>query len=308
MDINGKKIALEIRQSIKEQVAQIIERKPCLAVILVGRSPASEIYVGRKIKACEETGIQSKFLQFPDTISQTELIQEIHRLNDADEVDGILVQLPLPPNIDPEIIAQTVDPNKDVDGFHPVNLGRLLLGRVDGFIPCTPLGILTLLHKSHIETSGKHVVILGRSNIVGKPMAALLVQNQSAGNATVTIAHSHTKNLQEVTKLADILIVAIGKPQFVKQSMVKEGAVLIDVGINRMPNNQVVGDADYQSLKDHCSLITPVPGGVGPMTIAILLQNTLKSYKQTHSRIGNLAKKYSGPISGEDNEQAAQAG
>lgn len=280
MDINGKHISKQVRDQIRQTVSQLPGRKPCLAVILVGQNPASEIYVKRKVKACEEAGMTSILRNLPDTTSQSSLIQEVENLNNDDTVDGILVQLPLPPSINPDLIAQTIHPKKDVDGFHPVNLGKLLIGESDGFVPCTPLGIQELLSHTGIDPKGKNVVIIGRSNIVGKPMAALLIQNSQGGNATVTIIHSRTKNLEEISQKADIIIVAIGKPKFLNASMVKKGAVVIDVGINRDGEKSIVGDADYDSLKDHCSYITPVPGGVGPMTIAMLLQNTLKSYQQ----------------------------
>ena len=280
MDINGKIIARQIRERIKETVSQFSGRKPCLAVILVGDNPASQIYVNRKVKACKEVGMTSILRNLPDSISEHELLAEINKLNEDTAIDGILVQLPLPKQINPDLIAQTIRPDKDVDGFHPVNIGKLLLGFTDGFVPCTPLGIQYLLKQTGIDTIGKHVVIIGRSNIVGKPIAALLSQNTPDGNATVTIAHSKTQNLQILTKTADIIIVAIGIPRFLKKSMVKKGAVVIDVGINREGEKTIVGDANYNALKDHCSHITPVPGGVGPMTIAMLLQNTLKSYQQ----------------------------
>lgn len=280
MDINGKQISKQIREKIKQTVSQLPGRKPCLAVILVGENPASEIYVNRKVMACKEAGMESILVNLPDTTAESELVTEIEKLNRDPSVDGILVQLPLPKEINSDLIAQTISPEKDVDGFHPVNLGKLLIGSTDGFIPCTPLGIQELLLHTGIDPAGKHAVIIGRSNIVGKPMAALLTQNAKGGNATVTIVHSRTQNLEEITREADIVIVAIGKPKFVNRSMVKKGAVVIDVGINRQSEKSIVGDADYESLKEHCSFITPVPGGVGPMTIAMLLQNTLKSFQQ----------------------------
>ena len=211
--------------------------------------------------------------------------EEIQKLNSNPNVDGILVQLPLPPQIDPTAIIRAIIPEKDVDGFHPLNVGKMLIGETDGFFPCTPLGIRVLLEKSQIEVTGKHVVIVGRSNIVGKPMAAILMQNNAAGNATVTIVHSKTPNIQEITKQADIVILALGSPLFLKADMIKKDAIVIDVGINKVEDSQrssgyrLVGDADYDHIKDLCSFITPVPGGVGPMTIAMLLSNTFKSYK-----------------------------
>lgn len=279
MDIDGKTLSKQIRNAIREEVKILKGRKPYLAVILVGKNPASQIYTNRKVKACKEAGMQSKLIQLPDSISQQELIDHIEQLNKNSEVDGILVQLPLPPQIDPDRIAETVCPEKDVDGFHPINLGKLLLGNGEGFIPCTPLGIRKLIEHYKIETSGKHIVILGRSNIVGKPLAALLMHQASYGNATVTIANSRTKNLSKITQQADILIAAIGKPKFIKKSMIKRNAIVIDVGINRLDDSSLAGDVDYADAKEHCSMITPVPGGVGPMTIAMLLHNTLKSYR-----------------------------
>jgi len=282
MEINGKAVSQQIRDEIKKEVDLISGRKPSLVVILVGEDPASQVYTGRKVKACKQAGMESKLIQLPDTTSQEELINLIKELNTAPDVDGILVQLPLPPQIDPDLIARTVHPEKDVDGFHPINLGKLFLGEDDGFIPCTPLGIIKLIEHFKIETAGKHAVIIGRSNIVGKPMAGLLMQRSPTGNATVTIAHSRTKNLEEVVRQADIVVAAIGKPKFVTKAMIKEDAVIIDVGINRLEDNSLVGDVDYENVKDHCRMITPVPGGVGPMTIAMLLHNTLKSYRARH--------------------------
>lgn len=280
MDIDGKSIAKQIRSQIKESVENIAGRKPCLAVILVGDNPASQIYVKRKISACKEAGIVSKMIRLLSEVSQEELVSEIKKLNLDESIDGILVQLPLPDHINSTVITRTISSNKDVDGFHPVNVGKLLIGEVDGFISCTPLGIQRLLKATNTDVSGKHVVIIGRSCIVGKPMAAMLMQNADMANATVTVAHSRTKNLKELSASADILIVAIGRPHFVTKEMVKDGAVVIDVGINRVNSNQLVGDVDYENVKDKCALITPVPGGVGPMTIAMLLENTLKSYNQ----------------------------
>lgn len=311
MDINGKQISKQVRDQIKETVSQLTGRKPCLAVILVGNNPASEIYVKRKVKACQEAGMTSILRNLPENTAQSTLIQEIENLNNDNSIDGILVQLPLPSSINPDIIAQTIHPEKDVDGFHPVNVGKLLIGATDGFVPCTPLGIQEILFRTGINPEGKNVVIIGRSNIVGKPMAALLVQNTTKGNATVTIVHSRTKNLENITLEADIIIVAIGSPKFLTASMVKKGAVVIDVGINREGEKSIVGDADYHSLKDHCSYITPVPGGVGPMTIAMLLQNTLKSfqqraYTQTTSRFGSLTRRHHDFEPGEDAAEAVQ--
>ena len=279
MDISGKDLSKQIRKSIKKEIDTLVGRKPYLVVILVGDDPASVIYTTRKVKACEEAGMKSELIRLPDSITQHQLLNQIEQLNNDAEVDGILVQLPLPAQINPDLIARAVSPEKDVDGFHPINLGKLLLGNDDGFIPCTPLGIIHLIEHHHIETAGKHAVIVGRSNIVGKPMAALLMHQAPYGNATVTVANSRTKHLQEITLQADILIAAIGKPKFITKSMVKKDAVVIDVGINRLEDNSLAGDVDYENVKTHCSMITPVPGGVGPMTIAMLLHNTLKSYR-----------------------------
>lgn len=287
MIINGKKIADEIQQEIKSEiVTHQSNRPPCLAVILVGDHAPSQIYIRRKTQACESVGIRSIKRELPGSISEEALLAEIEILNNNPEVDGILLQLPLPPHMNPLRIIHAISPHKDVDGFHPYNVGKMLLGETDGFIPCTPLGIQVLIQRSSIDLSGKHVVVIGRSNIVGKPVAALLMQSTPGGNATVTIAHSRTENLNELCRMADVIIVAIGRPQFLKASMVKEGAVVIDVGINKIPDAnkkcgyQIVGDVDYQEVAPRCSCITPVPGGVGPMTIAMLLQNTLQAYKR----------------------------
>lgn len=283
--IDGKAIANQIQQEIKERVSQISGRKPCLAVILVGDNPASQIYVGRKIQACADVGILSINRRFPASLSQDELIAEIKKLNNDPTVDGILVQLPLPSQINSTAVLRTLVPEKDVDGLHPMNIGKLLAGDTDGFAPCTPLGIKVMLEKSNIEVMGKHVVILGRSNLVGKPLAALLMQNTTGANATVTVAHSKSMHLKELCKQADILIAAIGQPHFVTGDMVKEGVVIIDVGINKIADDtapkgySIVGDVHFEQVKDKCAKISPVPGGVGPMTIAMLLSNTLKSYQ-----------------------------
>lgn len=288
MLIDGKEIARQIELEIKEKIARLKKRKPCLAVILVGSHPASQIYVSRKTAACQNAGMLSLRKEFSETLSEDALVQEIEKLNQNPEVDGILVQLPLPAHINPTRITQCVDPKKDVDGFHPVNVGKLLIGETDGFIPCTPLGIKVLLERSGIDVGGKNALVIGRSNIVGKPMAALLMQSQPGGNATVTIAHSRTKDIKKLCLEADIIIAAIGQPQFIKADMVKEGTVIIDVGINKIDNAakkagyQIVGDVDFENVAPKCAFITPVPGGVGPMTIAMLLSNTLTSYERTH--------------------------
>lgn len=285
MIIDGKKIAEDIQREIKLVVDQIQGRKPCLSVILVGNHPASEIYVSRKTKACEAVGIRSIRKEFPASLTEKELLQEIEKLNNDPSVDGILVQLPLPHHISSAKVTETISPNKDVDGFHPLNVGKLLIGEKSGFFPCTPLGVITLLHRYQVEITGKHALVIGRSNIVGKPMAAMLMQSSHGGNATVTIAHRYTENLKTLCQMADIIVVAVGQPKLITADMVKKNAVIVDVGINKIVNQnkaagyQIVGDVDFEHVKDKCSLITPVPGGVGPMTIAMLLSNTLRSYQ-----------------------------
>lgn len=292
MIIDGKVIANQIQKELREQIVRLSGRKPCLAVIIVGNHPASLIYVERKTGACAETGIESLKIALPEQTSESELTREINKLNASDAVDGILMQLPLPGHINPNTVLACIAPNKDVDGLHPINVGRLLNGGHDPFIPCTPLGIKVLLERTNIEVSGKHAVILGRSNLVGKPMAAILMQNGSGGNATVTVANSYTKNVKELCLMADIIIAAMGQPLFVKADMVKEGAVVIDVGINKIDDPKhpkgyrIVGDVDFDQVQEKCSFITPVPGGIGPMTIAMLLSNTLKSYMQRHTKNG----------------------
>ncbi len=276
--IDGKKIAREIQQEIAEKVVQIHKRKPGLAFILVGNHPASQTYVRAKQKACASTGIVSTLRSFPSSIKQNELIEQIHLLNQDETIDGILVQLPLPLHIHEWAIMTAIAPEKDVDGFHPINMGKLLLGDESGFLPCTPNGIKTLLHRYHIPISGKKVVIVGRSNIVGKPLAAMLMQKKDDCNATVTVAHSKSEYLTEITREADILIAAVGSPHFINETMVRKGVVIIDVGINRLTDQTLVGDVDFQKIAPIASAITPVPGGVGPMTIAMLLKNTFISY------------------------------
>ncbi len=282
--IDGKKIAEEIQLELKASIAMLQGRKPCLAVVMLGKHPPSQIYVKRKIQACENVGILSLSKQLPDTMTENALLQEIEQLNLNPNVDGILVQLPLPPHINVGKIMQKISPEKDVDGFHPMNIGKLLCGETDGFFPCTPLAIKTLFERSGIEVSGKHVIVFGRSNIVGKPMAAMLMQSMAGGNATVTILHRQSTNIKELCTFGDILIVAVGQPKLITADMVKEGAIVIDVGINKIPDSssssgyKIVGDVDFDHVKNKCSFITPVPGGVGPMTIAMLLKNTLKSY------------------------------
>lgn len=290
MLIDGNTVAKKIQEDVKEQILKLKGRKPCLTVILIGNNPASEIYIRRKTLACEEVGITSVKLAFPADLPESELLKELNRLNNDPNVDGILVQLPLPPQIHTSKVIQSIAPEKDIDGFHPTNMGKLLIGETDGFTPCTPLGIQKMLQHYEIQTSGKHAVILGRSNIVGKPLAALLMQPREGGNATVTVAHSKTEDLHKICHSADILIAAIGQPRFVKADMVKKGAVVIDVGINKIDDPsaksgyRLVGDVDFENVKDRCSFISPVPGGVGPMTIAMLLQNTLASYLRCAKR------------------------
>jgi len=268
---------------ISDETKKIVQ-KPCLAVIIVGEHPPSLIYVSKKMQACAETGIDSIRIALPDTIPEDALIAEIETLNRTAHVNGILIQLPLPPHINSSRVIRCVDPSKDVDGLHPINVGKMLIGEQDGFFPCTPLGIKVLLERTHIDVAGKHVLILGRSNLVGKPMAALLMQNAQGANATVTVAHSRSLHLKDICLSADVLIAAMGQPQFITADMVKEGAVVIDVGINKMIDTakksgyKIVGDVDFDHVKQKCAFITPVPGGIGPMTIAMLLSNTIKSF------------------------------
>ncbi len=275
--IDGKKIAQDLQQELKIQIEKIHGRKPGLAFVLIGEDPASQAYVRMKKKGCQEVGILSEILELPGNISQQDLLKEIDRLNQDDSIDGILVQQPLPKQISVTAIVEATNPEKDVDGFHPMNIGRLLLGETGGFAACTPLGVVKLLQKSGFETKGKHAVIIGRSNIVGKPLAALLIQK--GVDCTVTIAHRETKNLAKVCLGGDILIAAIGKAHFIKENMVKKDAIVIDVGINRTDHG-LVGDVDFEGVKEKVQAITPVPGGVGPMTIAMLLSNTYDSYKK----------------------------
>lgn len=272
--IDGKKISAEIKDELKEKVAQLKTSgvEITLAVIQVGNDPASSVYVGNKKKACEYIGIKSLAYELPESTTQEELLSLIIKLNQDVSVNGILVQLPLPKHIDEDLVIKTIDPSKDVDGFHPQSVGALSIGQ-KGFLSCTPAGIIQLLKRSNISIEGKECVIIGRSNIVGKPMALLMLRE----NATVTICHSRTKNLAEVCKRADILIVAIGKPRFVTKEYVKDGAVVIDVGIHRNENNKLCGDVDYDDVVDKVSAITPVPGGVGPMTIAMLMNNCVEA-------------------------------
>lgn len=272
--IDGKKISKELKDELKEKVAEYKSQgiEITLAVIQVGNDKASSVYVGNKKKACEYIGINSLSYELEDTTSEEELLKLIAELNGRRDVNGILVQLPLPKHIDEDKVIEAIDAKKDVDGFHPMSVGALSIGK-KGFISCTPYGIIELLKRSNIDIDGKECVVIGRSNIVGKPMSMLLLRE----NATVTIAHSHTKNLKEVAKRADILIVAIGKPQYINSEYVKDGAVVIDVGIHRDENNKLCGDVDYKDVFPHAGAITPVPGGVGPMTIAMLMKNCVNA-------------------------------
>jgi methylenetetrahydrofolate dehydrogenase (NADP+)/methenyltetrahydrofolate cyclohydrolase len=282
--IDGKKIASQIEQKITTTISQILGRKPGLVVILVGDHSASKIYIGMKKKKCQELGILSFDDHLPIDTTQEVLLEKIRKYNQDPNIDGILVQMPLPEHINAQAIIQAIDPMKDVDGFHPMNMGKLLIGNPDCFCPCTPLGIHMLLTHSSIPIAGKHVVIVGRSAIVGKPLAALLMQKSNDCNATVTIAHSMSQHLAEICRSADILVAAIGKAHFIKENMVREGACVIDVGINRVKTasckHEIVGDVDFASVAPKCHAITPVPGGVGPMTIAMLMSNTLLSFQR----------------------------
>jgi methylenetetrahydrofolate dehydrogenase (NADP+)/methenyltetrahydrofolate cyclohydrolase len=280
--LDGKAIAEEIRREITANTATFKAKSgiiPCLAALLVGDDPASTIYVRNKEKACAQVGMESKVLRLPITTSTDELLRQINRLNADASVHGILVQLPLPKSCDETKVLDTIDPKKDVDAFHPENVGLLSQGR-PRFLPCTPHGVQQLLVRSGKATAGQHVVIVGRSDIVGKPTAMMMVQKSAGADATVTIVHSRTKNLADITRQADILIVAIGKARFVTAEMVKQGAVVVDVGINRLPDGKICGDVDFDAVKDIAGAISPVPGGVGPLTITMLLQNTLTAAQQ----------------------------
>lgn len=286
--ILGEPISNQLLDELRLEIQQLqtqYRQVPGLAVILVGNDPASQSYVGRKKKACERIGIRSAEYLLPETVSETELITLIQQLNQDPAIHGILLQVPLPKGFDEQKLLMLISPDKDVDGFHPVNVGKLLLG-LKTFRSCTPYGILELLSRYNVSVEGQHVVIVGRSNIVGKPMAAMLVQKEKNANATVTICHSQSKNIQEITKQADILIVAIGKPRYITAEFVKPGAVVIDVGTNRVEDPSIergyrlVGDVLLDDVYDKVSLITPVPRGVGPMTIAMLMKNTVQSFKQ----------------------------
>lgn len=274
--IDGKAVSKAVRQRVSAETEELKKKgiTPGLAVIIVGEDPASQVYVRNKEKACEEVGFYSEKFALPESTTQEELNALVCELNGRKDINGILCQLPLPSHLDDKQVINLIDPIKDVDAFHPVNVGAIMIGDYN-FLPCTPAGVMELIHSTGVSVEGKKAVVIGRSNIVGKPMAMLLLHE----NATVEITHSRTKNLSDVTKTADILVAAIGKAKFVTADMVKEGAVVIDVGMNRDENSKLCGDVDFESVKDKCSYITPVPGGVGPMTISMLMQNTLTAAK-----------------------------
>ncbi len=288
--IDGKKISAQIKQEIADEVARFVaegKKVPHLVAVLVGNDGASETYVASKVKACQAVGMKSSELRDGDDITEEQLLEVIDKLNDDPDVDGFIVQLPLPKHISEEKVLNRINPDKDVDGFHPCNVGRMVLD-LPTYLPATPAGIVELLARYEIPTEGKHCVVVGRSNIVGTPMAILMSRKSKHANCTVTLCHSRTANLKEITLQADILVVAIGVPHFLKEDMVKEGAVVVDVGIHRLPSEttktgwKLVGDVDYDHVAPKCSYITPVPGGVGPMTIVTLLQNTVKACKAKH--------------------------
>ncbi|EJV68560.1 bifunctional 5,10-methylene-tetrahydrofolate dehydrogenase/5,10-methylene-tetrahydrofolate cyclohydrolase [Bacillus mycoides] len=275
--IKGNEVAEKKRAQLKEEVVKLKEQGivPGLAVILVGEDPASRSYVKGKEKGCEQVGIYSELIELPETITEERLLAEIDRLNGDDRINGILVQLPLPKHIEEKAIIERISPEKDVDGFHPISVGRMMTGQ-DTFLPCTPHGILELVKETNLDISGKHVVVIGRSNIVGKPVGQLFLNE----NATVTYCHSKTRNIEELSKLADILIVAVGRPKMVTADYIKEGAVVIDVGVNRLETGKLCGDVDFDNVLDVAGYITPVPKGVGPMTITMLLHNTVESARR----------------------------
>lgn len=286
--IDGKVTSEQIKKEIAQEVAKLIdagERAPHMVAVLVGNDGASETYVASKEKTCQQVGISSSVYRLPENTTEKELLDIIHFLNNDEETDGFIVQLPLPKHLNVEKVIDAIDPSKDIDGFHPMNIGKMLLNQ-DSFLPATPFGIMELLKRSGVETVGKNCVIIGRSNIVGSPMNVLMSRNNNHANATVTMCHSKTKNMKEIAKQADILIVAMGKPNFVTEDMVKDGAVVVDVGIHRVVDEskkagfRLVGDVDFEHVAPKCSAITPVPGGVGPMTIAGLLINTMNAYKK----------------------------
>lgn len=278
--IDGKVVSAAVKERVAKEVKELDQKgvSVCLAVILVGNDPASQIYVANKKKACEQLGIISKEFVLPEATTQQELLSLVNDLNNDSSVNGILCQLPLPKGLDEKAVIAAIDPQKDVDAFHPVNVGKIMIGDYD-FLPCTPAGVMEMLAYYNIDVGGKECVVIGRSNIVGKPMGMLLLHK----NGTVTICHSRTQNLSEVTRRADILVAAVGKANFVTADMVKDGAVVIDVGMNRDSNNKLCGDVDFDAVKTKSSYITPVPGGVGPMTIAVLMQNTLTAAKRQNN-------------------------
>jgi len=284
--LDGKKTSNDIKAEIAESVKEITangSRPPHLAAVIVGDDGASLTYVGSKVRACKRVGFESTLIKLPDSISENELLEKVNELNNDENIDGYIVQLPLPKHIDSQKILMAVDADKDVDGFHPTNFGKMALS-LPTFISATPFGIMELLKRYNVETSGKHTVVIGRSDIVGRPISILMSQKSNPGNSTVTLAHSRTKNIELLTKQADIIISALGVPNFVKEDMVKDGAIIVDVGITRVADNsqkgyRIVGDVDYENVSPKSSYITPVPGGVGPMTIAMLLKNTLLAYK-----------------------------
>ena len=289
--IDGKQTAADIREEIKSEVSELVKqgkRPPHLVAVLVGNDPASLAYVGSKERLSKKVGFKSTLLHFDETISEADLLKTVDELNRDEAVDGYIVQLPLPAHIDEQKIIMAIDPDKDVDGFHPVNLGKMLV-QLPGFLPATPYGIMELIKRYHIETEGKNVLIIGRSLIVGRPLSILMSQKRAGGNATVTVAHSRTKNIKELAQQADIIVTALGKAHFLTADMVKDGVVVIDAGINSIdaPDTKrgykLVGDADFENISKKASYMTPVPGGVGPMTIAMLLKNTLQAYKLAES-------------------------
>tara|TARA_R110002051_G_scaffold64139_1_gene116739 strand:+ start:19473 stop:20357 length:885 start_codon:yes stop_codon:yes gene_type:complete len=290
--LDGKKVSNEIKEEIKAEVAKMRERGekvPHLAAIIVGSDGASLTYVGSKVRSCERIGFESTLIQMPSTTSEQELLKKIKELNVDDDIDGFIVQLPLPEQIDTQKVIMAVDPDKDVDGFHPTNFGKMALD-MSTFIPATPFGILELLERYKVDTKGKHTVVIGRSHIVGRPMSILMGRKGWPGNSTVTLTHSHTKNITQIISQADIVISALGVPHFLKAEMVKDDAVIIDVGITRVPDETkekgyyITGDVDFENVSKKASFITPVPGGVGPMTIAMLLKNTLLARERHRSR------------------------
>ncbi len=276
--ISGKIISAAVKERIAKEVEELKTKgvTPGLAVIIVGTDPASQVYVGSKERTCIELGMYSEKYELPENTTEEELLELINKLNNDTKIHGILCQLPLPRHLDEKVVIEAIDPNKDVDAFHTINVGKIMLGDYD-FLPCTPAGIMEMLNYANIDVAGKHCVVIGRSNIVGKPMAMLMLH----ANATVTICHSKTQNLKEICREADILVAAVGRPKFVTADMVKKGAVVIDVGMNRPEGGKLCGDVDFDAVEPICSAITPVPGGVGPMTISMLMQNTLTAAKRT---------------------------